>query len=179
MRNYAVASRYANALYEEAKAGGIVDVVAGDMQQLDSLMKQSKEFSTLVVSPALGIDEKLAVIDAIGKSGKIDRLTYGLLVVLTRKARLPLLESVIDAVRQRIMQERGEIEVNVSYAVEVDDAIRAELTAELTKLTNKKVILRESIDGSLLGGMRIFVDSKLYDLSVRGRLESLKNEFLR
>ena len=177
MKDIAVASRYADALYEEAKAENTLDKVIDDLKQLQTLLETNKEFATFVSTAALTSDEKLLVINKLGAG--VNRLTQGLLVVLVRNHRLALLAAVIEAVRKRQMLEKGEVEVKVDYASPVDDSVRAELKAQLTKLISKSVILKESVDPSLLGGLRVFVDSTMYDLSVRGKLDNLKAEFVR
>ncbi len=176
MKDMIVASRYANALYEEAKSSGVIDEVVQDLRQLNDLVEQDKDFAILVNSAALTTADKLSAVEAIGKSGKVNRLVYAFLVVLTRNKRLNLLPEVVFAVNEHIREDRGEVEVSVSYAVPVDDAVRKALTEQLTEITKKKVLLKESIDPSLLGGMKIFVGSTLYDISVKGRLDALKNQ---
>ncbi|MDR2870515.1 MAG: ATP synthase F1 subunit delta [Deferribacteraceae bacterium] len=173
MKDIAVSSRYAQAVYEEASAQGITEAVVGDLEQLEQLLQNNKEFATFVETAALTVDEKLAVVTKLAKAG-INRLTEGLLVVMTRNQRLGLLDAVIKAVRKLVLIEKGQVEVRVDYAAPATDNIRASLKAQLTKLTNKSVILKENVDPSLLGGMRVFVDSKLYDLSIRGKLDALK-----
>ena len=179
MKNMIVAFRYANALYEEAKSSGIIDEVIQDLRQLNDLVGQNKDFATLVNSAALTTADKLNAVKAIGQSGKINRLTYAFLVVLARNKRLGLLSEVVLAINKLISEDRGELEVSVSYAVPVEDSVRTALTKQLTAITKKKVLLKESIDPSLLGGMCILVGSTLYDISVKGRLEALKNQFMK
>lgn len=175
MKNMAVSSRYADAIYEEAQAQGVLDAVYADLRQLDNLLNSNKEFSMFTKTAALTSGEKLAVIDKIG--AKMQRLAHGLLVVLTRNHRLMLLASVIAAMKNRMIIEKGEVEVDVHYAAEVTDSIRKELSARLAELTNKKVILNEKVEPALLGGMRVYIGSTLYDFSVRGKLDALKTEF--
>jgi F-type H+-transporting ATPase subunit delta len=173
VKDLTVAIRYAQAVYDEAEAQGLTDTIVSDLVQLDTLLQSHKEFATLVETAALSVDEKLSVVTKLAKA-RLHRLTEGLLVVLTRNQRLAMLPAVIQAVRKLVLDKRGEIEVHVDYATEVTDAIREELKAKLAQITKKSVILKENTDSSLLGGMRIYVDSTLYDLSIRGKLDAMK-----
>ncbi|MDR0454599.1 MAG: ATP synthase F1 subunit delta [Deferribacteraceae bacterium] len=171
-----IASRYANALYEEAKTAGLVNEVVQDLRQLKDLTEQNKDFEAFLNSIVISTADKLNVINAIGKSGKINRLTYAFLVALTKNKRLDILSETALAINKRISEERGEMEVYVSYASSAEDYIRTALIERLSALTKKKVILKESVDSALLGGMRILIGNTLYDMSVKGRLEALKNQ---
>lgn len=179
MKDITVANRYADAIYAEAKATNSVDGVLADLQNLGRLMLENKDFAVMATTAALTADDKMSVINKIGQSGMVGRLVYGLLVVLVRNKRLDLLDVIIEAVEDKVREERGEVEVTVNYAVPVTDAVRADLVARLTSITNKKVILKETIEPALLGGMKIWVGSTMYDASVKGRLDALKNRLTR
>ena len=179
MKNMIVAFRYANALYEEAKSSALIEEVTRDLRQLKEAAENDKDFAALVNSAMLTTADKLNVIKAISDTGAINKLTYAFLVVLTRNKRLGLLPEVAFAVNKRVSEERGEAEVTVSYAVPIDDSIRTALTKQLAALTKKRVVLKESLDPSLLGGMRILIGSVLYDVSVKGRLETLRTQIIK
>lgn len=175
MKDMVVANRYAEAVYEEAKASGVLDVVVKDLEGLNALMNSDKSFATLMTSPALRASEKLSVVHAMGKTNKINKLTYAFLVVLAQNKRLGVLPQIFEAINQRIREDRGEVEVSVSFAAPVGDTTRKALTDQLAKITKKKVLLKESVDASLLGGMRVWIGSAMYDASVKGRLDALRN----
>jgi F-type H+-transporting ATPase subunit delta len=171
-----IAGRYAQALYDEANVQKLVDQTAAELDVIDSLFKQSSDFAIVVNSPALSRDEKLKIIKKICEKARFSRLITGFLHVLTANGRLSAIEDIIAAVKEKIMAVKGEIEVQVSYASEVDDSVQAELKARLAELTGRNVILRESIDPSLLGGMKVLIASRLYDASIKGRLEALRTQ---
>ncbi len=176
MKNLTIANRYADALYAEAKDSGMFDTVVADLNRLDELLRDSKDFSVLVNTSALTAEEKLTVIEALGKNGGISRLVYAFLVVLTRKRRLSILPGVVQAIRRRVLVDRGEVEAQVSYAAPVNDTIRNGLKARLAQITGKAVILKETVDPSLLGGLRVIIGSTLYDASVRGKLDAIRTQ---
>jgi F-type H+-transporting ATPase subunit delta len=174
-----IAGRYAQALYDEAVAQKILDKVADELTLLDSLCKENRDFNTVINSPALSRDEKLGVIKGICDKAAFSKLVKGFLLVLTSNGRLAALDEVISAVKKRMMAAKGEIEVQVTYAAEVDDSVRKELKAKLAQFTGKSVVLSESVDTSLLGGLKVLIGSRMYDASVKGRLDSLKVQLTR
>ncbi|GAB7140593.1 F0F1 ATP synthase subunit delta [Deferribacterales bacterium RsTz2092] len=177
MINSPVAVRYADALYFEALSSGNIDAVTSDLAQLKELLLNNDDFATFVSSLALSASDRIAVINALAKKGAgLNRLTQGLLVVLANNRRLNQLEAVVEVVERRIMEANGELEVRVEYAVSITDAIRKSLLSTLEKLTGRKIVLKEFVNESLLGGMKVFVDSMLYDLSLRGKFDRLKME---
>ncbi|MDR2884588.1 MAG: ATP synthase F1 subunit delta [Deferribacteraceae bacterium] len=174
MKNIAVARRYAGALYEEALERKDVDAVFADIAQFAGFMSDSTEFATFVSSPTISINEKLNVIDTLDKSGKLNKLVTAFLTVLTSSRRLPMLPEIVEAFNECIMNARNEIKVDVIYAIEANDDIRKSLKEYLAKLTGKTIVLSESVDPKLLGGMRVFVGSELYDTSIKGKLEAME-----
>lgn len=72
---------------------------------------------------------------------------------------------------EAVLAERGVVLATVTTAHPLTDALRAELTGLLGGST---ACVRESVDPSVLGGIRIEVPGKLYDATVKRKLESLK-----
>lgn len=179
MKYAVISGRYAQALYMEAKASGKLNEVAEELLSLLSAMKESKELDLFFNSPAISKEEKINVINAMAAKSSISKFMQAFLTVLAKNSRLYIFSDVVESVKQLIMEDNGEIEVNVDYATAVDDGIRAELVAQLTRVTGKKVILNENVDSSLLGGMKVMVGSVLYDASVKGRLDTLKQKISR
>ena len=179
MKHSIIAGRYAEALYEEARAKNALLKVAEELDVLETLLAESKDFKVIVNTPALSRREKQGVVRDVCEKAGFSPLVRNFLLVLTTNGRLAALSDVIIKIRAMIMQERGELEVEVSYATTIDESTKADLMARLVKLTGKSVVLKENIDPSLLGGMKVLIGSRLYDASIKGRLEALRVQLTR
>jgi F-type H+-transporting ATPase subunit delta len=75
---------------------------------------------------------------------------------------------------QELNQRLGFTEAEITSARELNQADRGNLEAQMQKLTGKKIRARYSLDESILGGAVVKVGSTIYDGSVEGQLERMK-----
>jgi F-type H+-transporting ATPase subunit delta len=179
VKSIAIAKRYADALYEEAKATNAIDATLAELGQFSDMVSQSKELVAIISSPVIMIKDKLNVINALGKAGGFSKLILAFFAILTEGQRMQQLSAIIEAFNFRKMNERNEIKVKVAYATPADDSIRVALKDYLKKSTGKSVILSESVEPKLLGGMQIFVGSTMYDTSIKGKLDTMRDKVVK
>jgi F-type H+-transporting ATPase subunit delta len=173
-----VAARYAEALFQEAQAEKKLDQVIAQLAAVTTAYEQSADFKTLIKSPLISKDEKLAVINVLKSKGMIDEFLYKFLQLLVSKNRLSLLELISAEVKAMDRKAKGEAEAVVTVASAMDDNSKATLKAVLDKITGKKVTLSEKVDPTILGGVVAQVESSLYDASVRGQLNKIKEQLV-
>ena len=70
--------------------------------------------------------------------------------------------------------ERGVVVAEVTTAIELDDALRAKLVKQIAAAVGRPVTLREQVDGSILGGIRINVAGRVLDGTVASQLDSVR-----
>lgn len=174
MKSHLVAKRYAQAFFELAKAEGAVGVEA-ELAALSALFEGSDAFLAMVKTPVVTIDEKMKVIDILKEKAGISPLLYAFLTVLVKKNRIDILAAVAHEVEALFMADRGEVEAEVTFAAAPADSVRKELVSILENVTGKKVTLSEKVDANILGGVRAKIGSQLYDASVRGQLDKIRD----
>ena len=173
----AVATRYANAL---------ADVLAGAHSDAGAALAQIKAFEDLMVSshdlrealqtPAVPTSRKRAIAGKLGGMLNVSPITRNFLFVLIDHKRIISLREIIESL-ELVLDERAGIErAQISSANEMNDAQRAALTAELERLTGKRIRAEYSVDGSLIGGVVAKVGSTVYDGSVRGSLRKMERQ---
>jgi F-type H+-transporting ATPase subunit delta len=111
---------------------------------------------------------------AIYKKGLISKLTFAFLMVLAGKRRINVLPQAIDAFSALIRLDNNEILAEVVYASKVSDSVKSDLALQLKKVTGKNVILKESVDQTLLGGFKVLLGSTLYDASIQGKIAAMR-----
>jgi F-type H+-transporting ATPase subunit delta len=173
-----VAARYAEALFQEAQAEKKLDQVITQLMAVAAAYEQSADFKTLIKSPVIRKEEKQAVVDVMKSKGMIEEFLYKFLKLLVSKNRLNLLELICEEVKAMDRKAKGEAEAIVTVAASMDDKSKATLNAVLDKITGKKVTLTEKVDPSILGGVVAQVESSLYDASVRGQLNKIKEQLV-
>ncbi|MCD8552774.1 ATP synthase F1 subunit delta [Seleniivibrio sp.] len=178
MKENIVAARYAEALFQEAQAENKLDQVIAQLADVSLAYEQSEDFKMLIKSPLISKDEKLAVVDVLKSKGMIDEFLYKFLKLLVSKNRLNLLELISTEVKAMDRKAKGEAEAVVTVAVAMDEKSKGTLKAVLDKITGKKITILEKVDNSILGGVVAQVDSSLYDASVRGQLNKIKEQLV-
>ncbi|MGD9807037.1 MAG: ATP synthase F1 subunit delta [Deferribacterales bacterium] len=178
MKENIVAGRYAQALFSEAKAEGKTAAVIDQLSGLSALYRASADFEMLVKNPLIGKKEKQSVIDQLKVKGAVDEFLYKFLTLLVTKNRLSLLNIIAEQVLAMDRADKGEAEATVTVAAPLDEASKAALNDVLGKLTGKKITIKETVDASILGGVVAQVESSLYDASVKGQLNKIKEQLV-
>ena len=170
-----VAGRYASALFELADNAKSLDQVAQDLDSFRKLLTESTDLSRLVASPVIGRDLQakaiLAVLDAAGIKG----LTRSFIGTVSTNGRARELPAMITAFLAELARRRGETTATVTSAVPLTPAQLEQLTATLRKmLGDAKVSIDARVEPDILGGLLVKVGSRLFDSSIRSKLQRLQ-----
>lgn len=167
-------ARYAAALYEVASAQNAVDQVAGDLDTLEQALEESAEFRHLTRSPVIPTDEAanaiIAVLDTLGAG----QLTKNFCGVVAHNRRLFALPALIEAYRQEVAKRRGHLRARVEVARPLTEEQSARLEDTLKSLVGSAVDLEVRVDPDLLGGMVVWVGSRMIDNSLRTKINRLQ-----
>ena len=144
------------------------------LRSIASLFEQSAELRRVWENPAVPAEQKRALLDAIVKREGIDRPVRNLVAVLIDHRRLSFLPRIVEQFAKELDARMGFAEAEVSSARELGDEERRALEAQIEKTTGKKVRARYALDATLLGGAVVRVGSTIYDGSVKGQLEMIK-----
>ena len=178
MKENIVAGRYAEALFQEAKSENKLEQVISQLTNIGNLYDTVSDFKILVKSPLIKKEDKQAVIDVLKSKGVVDDFFYKFLTLLVTKNRLSLLELISKEVASMDRKAKGEAEAFVTVAAPLDEASKQALKQTLDKITGKKITLKEKVDSTILGGVVAQVESSLYDASVRGQLNKIKEQLV-
>lgn len=180
MSNNTIARRYAGAFfsYISANHAGIAAKLWEELSCLAELYHTNSDFANVVKNPTISHEEKLAIFSALKKSGKISDELYKFIAVLVEKKRLILLADIDKAVKGFIMEAENKLEAEAVFADTVNDTVKSELSKRLEKLTGKTIVLKDKVDPSVIGGVRVKLGSRLYDATIKGQLEKLKTSLM-
>jgi F-type H+-transporting ATPase subunit delta len=171
-----------------AYARALADVVVGsrldparmlqELHAVESLLAESDPLRRVLDNPAIPGDRKRAVIDAIAQRLGMTRQARNFIAVLTDHRRVPLFSEILKQAEQELNDRLGFADAEVSSARPLDDPEKRTLEAEIAKLTGKRVRARYQQDESLLGGAVVKVGSTIYDGSVKGQLERIREQLV-
>ncbi len=173
------AARYAQALLGLADdlrptEPGAVDRIAGDLEGLFALWRDDADFRDFIADPRLDAVKQragaFAVLDRVGTGTEVRNLV-GVMIVNRRLAELPAVAQAFGAL---LAARRGQQTADVTTAHPLNDTQRAQIVARLTEAGHSGVRLSESVDPSILGGLIVRIGSRLYDNSIKSKLQRLQ-----
>jgi F-type H+-transporting ATPase subunit delta len=170
-----VAGRYASALFELADNARALDQVAQDLDTFKKLLAESHELSRLIASPVVGRDllgkALLAVLDAVGVKG----LTRNFIGTVAANGRARELPAMATAYLTELANRRGETSATVTSAVPLTAQQLQQLTDALRSVVGgTKVSIDAHVNPDILGGLVVKVGSRLFDSSIRSKLQRLQ-----
>ena len=173
-----IANRYARALAEVVAASGDYRKVLEELQDFESVYRESPELKEVFASPAVAFPQKMKVLEAVGQRLGESTVTLNFLRVLLTNYRMPLLEEAVQAYRKIANERLGVVQVTILSASELSEAEQESVAARFQKLTGKQVELEFRIDRELLGGIQAQIGSTVYDGSVRGNLARIREQLM-
>jgi F-type H+-transporting ATPase subunit delta len=170
-----VASSYARAFADVILDDRLdPDRSVAELRAVADLMKESVELRRVWENPAIPAEQKHKLLDFIAKRDEFSKQTRNLIAVLIDHRRVHFLEPVIAELEKNLDARLGIAEAEITSALPLGDAEQRELEMQVGKLTGKKVRARYAQDPTLLGGAVIRIGSTIYDGSVKGQLERIK-----
>jgi F-type H+-transporting ATPase subunit delta len=179
MTSSAIVHRYASALADVVSSPNSALPPHDALQQLrsfDALVRESADLRAALESPAVPLARKRAVISRFSEMLGLAPIVRNFLFVLSDKRRLSALHEIIDSFDVQLDERLGYLRANVSAAGELNRSQLDALTQKLATISGKRIRLRFEVDPKLIGGVVARMGSKVYDGSVRGRLDNLSKQ---
>jgi len=164
---------YGGALFELALDENKTDEILNETRAIKGFFGRDSDYVRLLSSPNIQLDER---IKAIGEAfdGKVDKFVSSFLKLMTERGYARHIGECF-AEYERLYLEKNNISVvTVKSAVELTDAQRSALIENLAKKTGKNIELDVSVDPSLIGGISVYVDGKLYDGTVSAHIDKIR-----
>jgi F-type H+-transporting ATPase subunit delta len=170
-----IAARYATAVFDIASDGKGIAGLEKDVDALDTAMNDSADLRVLLNSPLYSRDQQAAAIGAIAKKMKLSKTTSNVLALMASKRRLFALPQLVATLRARIADHKGEVTAEVTSAKALTKAQSEKLVSTLKAQMGADVIIKSTVDESIIGGLIVKVGSKMIDTSIKSKLNALQN----
>lgn len=144
------------------------------LREIARLLLQSVELRRVWENPAVPADQKRRLLDAIVQREGIDKPVRNLVAVLIDHRRVQFLPRIVEQLEKELDARMGFAEAQISSARDLGAEEKRALESQIEKVTGKKVRAQYGVDASLLGGAVVRVGSTIYDGSVKGQLEKIK-----
>jgi len=171
-RRETAARRYAEAAFEIGRADSTLDAWERDLAHLGDLLRH-EELRRLLEHPAIAFARKEKVMQQVA-AADVSREALSLVLLMVRRGRPGAIGRMVEHFGELLRRERGIALAEVRTALPLDDEQRRALSDRLAELTGEKVEINEVVDEALIGGIAVRIGDRLYDASVRSRLERLR-----
>ena len=169
------ARRYAEAAFEIALRDETVDAWRSELDGAADALGDER-VARMLSNPAIALEQREALVERRSKA--VSRPVLNLVLLMLRRRRIEQLPRVAAEFRRLDNQRKGITQASATSAAELTPAELEALTNKLEQFTGGRVELDVAVDPSLLGGLVVRVGDRLIDVSVRGRLERLRNQLV-
>ncbi|KUP91226.1 F0F1 ATP synthase subunit delta [Tritonibacter horizontis] len=170
-----IADRYATAIFDIAAESTSLDQLETSINDLAAALADSEDLRVVISSPLISRDEQAAAITAVATKMGMDEVLRNALSVMAAKRRLFVVPALINALRTRLSEARGEVTADVVSAKALTKTQSEKLAKTLATRVGKTVKINATVDESIIGGLVVKVGSKMIDSSIRSKLDSLQN----
>src|SRR4030088_2366196 len=150
------------------------DKTLREAQAVADLVAGSKELRAVWEAPSITAEQKRAVLDALVARQGISRVVRNFVAVVIDHRRVHFLGPIVKQFEQELNQRLGFTEAEIISARELNQSDRGVLEARMEKMTGKKVRAHYALDECILGGAVVKIGSTIYDGSVNGQLERIR-----
>lgn len=168
-----VANRYAKAIFELAEENGQLDQTYQELSALRQVFEENDSLAALLSGVDLSLAEKKSLIDALKKDAS--PFVSNLIQMVFDYGRMDDLVAIIDEFERRYDAFNKCIHAEVITAVQLDTKQRDQLKAGLAKrLSANEIVLHETVDPSILGGVIIRANNETLDGSLSSKIEQIR-----
>lgn len=173
MAELTVDMTYGKALFMAAQEVGKTDLIMEEATQLVELFQREQQFFRFFCMPIISANEKKKVIKKVFE-GQLSKELVNLLQILVDKNRGKHLQRIVQQYRLLMNESHGFSTGTIFSAVPLTPNQLTSFEEKTGKLMRKNVKLTNKTDKKLIGGVRIFIEGKIIDASIKKRLFDLK-----
>ena len=166
------AKEYGKALFLITEEDGTTEQVLSDIKTVRSVLENNPDYTKLLDTPALTKSERIGLIDEA--FGTVTKELRNLIKILCERRATHLFSKVCEAYSNLYDDARGILRAEAVTAVALTPAQTEALTKKLGALTGKSVVIKNTVDGSVLGGMKLRYSGIQLDGTVKSRLDKFE-----
>lgn len=178
MTGSTVAKRYALALFQLANEHQLLDQMEEELRVVKDVVNHNTELKAVLKSPKLPIVKRKEILKDVFAS--VNTYVLNTLMILVERHREEQISDVADQFIHLANDERGIAEAKV-YSIRPLTAMESEALSVsfATKVGKRSLRIDNIVDSNLLGGIKLRIGNRIFDGSLRGKLERLERQLLR
>lgn len=172
-----ITSRYAEALFSLKRESSSIEESQLEVKELIKVLKENPDFSVLLSSSYKDFEEKEQIIDKIFKG--VDEEIKTLMKIVVKNHRGQYLTEIFLDFNSLVNEYRG-VKEGLVYSTEpLSESQLAKLNSVISKKESRPVELKNIIDPTLIGGVKVVINDHIYDGSIKHHIEDMKLALLK
>ena len=172
-----VASRYGLALYSLALDQNKVIEWQEDVKELSRIFKENMDFIMILGSSFLSLSERQEILEKTLVN--VDKNIVALISVVMENNRTNALLDIFESFNSYCNEYRGVSEGLIYSTLKLEQSVINQIEAKISKIEHNRVELKNIIDPSLIGGVKIVIHDRIYDGSIKHQIEMMKKDLLK
>jgi F-type H+-transporting ATPase subunit delta len=173
-----IAKRYARALMLVAEERKQIDPYGNQLRAFAEACASNKDLLATLSNRFIDLDSRQKVLNSVSSKMDLNQDVGNFLKVLLKKGRFELFMQVYDEYLTMANKAMGRMPMKITSATDLQPQQYSDLVDFFGKKTGKEMIVQKSIDKSVLGGVQVQIGDQIYDYTLRGQLDALKDKML-
>lgn len=174
----AIASRYAQALYELGVEQGNLPTLTEEIREVSATYNASADLRGVLSNPVLDVETRKIVLQEILDRLGVSTTVKNTIKLLAERRRLVVLPYLSRALEHLSDERAGIVRATVTTATQLSESYFSQIKEQLEASLGKKVLLERQLDPSLLGGVVTRIGDRVIDGSLRTRLQRMRQTLL-
>lgn len=168
---------YGSALLQAARETNKKEIILEEACQVLDIFEREPDLYAVINYPGISAEEKKTILKNLFE-GNIERELLNFLYILVDKGRTRNFPKIVKACKEMINREEGYAYGTIFSVKPLEKGQLEKFEAETSKLLNCNVKLENELDPGLIGGVKILVDGRMIDASIKKRFEDLESNII-
>ncbi len=173
-----LSSRYAQAYFDFCLEKNHLEAAHQDLQFLKDAIEKSLELRQFLGDPIVSDEKRQEMLRKVF-SPKLHKDTLNFVLFVAHKKRSAILKAMCDSFEQLYTRHKAIMPVKITSNTVLSKSQTDDITSQIKTRFKKDVKVNAVVDAGLLGGMKIQIDDKIYDLSLKTQLQKFKEQLIR
>lgn len=172
-----IAQNYASALLSIAIDDNKVIDYQKEVKELRKIIHDNPDFLLLLDSRFLTIEERKEEVDKILINFSPDVVNF--IKIIVSHNRVNYLEDILRAFNTLCNENQDIVEGLLYSAFPLDEKTLEKIKKKISQIENHEVDLITRIDPTLIGGVKVVINSHVYDGSIKNQIEKMQIDLSR
>lgn len=170
-----IAKKYSKALFSLAEEKDEFIKFQDDLNLIKEAFTEHKEFRNVLFHPRIKLEEKKRIFGRVFEE-EISQEIYNFIQLLIDKRRIFFIKAIIDQFNVLVNEREKILKIEVVSAIELEENMKNRLKEKVEKEINYEVILNNTVDPEIIGGLILKIGDKIIDGSIQHKLNTLSEK---